>query len=63
MFTSGRLDFSSVIPYKEKLNVNVIFILSRYININYKKHELLRLLADWADGFIWPPKHWKTARK
>ena len=35
-----------LILYKCKMqNVNVIFILSRYIN--YKKHKLLRLLADW----------------
>ena len=29
-----------------KKNVYVLFILSRYIN--YKEHELLRLLADWT---------------
>ena len=40
---------------------NVIFILSRYIN--YKKHKLLRLLADWTVGLQCPPKHWKAARK
>ena len=40
---------------------NVIFILSRYIN--YKKHELLSLLADWTDGSQCPVKHWKAARK
>ena len=43
------------------VNANVIFILSRYIN--YNKHELLRLLADWTYGLQCPPKHWKAARK
>ena len=38
------------------VNVNVIFILSRYIN--YKKHKLPRLLADWTIGLKCPPKHW-----
>ena len=41
--------------------INLICILSPYIN--YKKHELPRLLADWTDGLKCPPKHLKAATK
>ena len=46
---------------KKNKESNVIFILSRYIN--YKKHKLLRHLADWTYVLKCHTKHWATTSK